>query len=200
MIDSSASHLAHARRSRLNIRPPALSKKPGYEPPNFRHEASEDDGSQRDLLAKRVEFIDSPFDLFEFGFVGHRLMLIGVSHFPLEDKRRQDGGSAKTVERWIFLWKACDNSVPEGRTLRERQLYRSAQIRGTLNSKKMRPGPAIQAALFVERPRLPFRRRRRRDDCTSPAALAASAVFAGTSCKSAIRRIAIPQPMRRPAA
>jgi len=60
----------------------------------------------------------------------------------------------------------------------------------------MRPGPAIQAALFVERPRLPFRRRRRRDDCTSPAALAASAVFAGTSCKSAIRRIAIPQPMR----
>jgi len=64
----------------------------------------------------------------------------------------------------------------------------------------MRPGPATQAASFVELSSCLRTARRPRDEGTGPTALARSATFTGTGCGTAIRRIAFPHPLRLPAA
>jgi hypothetical protein len=63
------------------------AKEPNDKPPNLRHEATEQEGPQRDLLAQRVEGIHAPLDLFELGLVGHRIL--GLSQSSATDKRKQ---------------------------------------------------------------------------------------------------------------
>ena len=97
-----------------------------------------------------------------------------------------------------ILWKSKPDSKKVGVCFRPscQQGFHQAMYRRTNGesksqaTKQMRPGPAIQAASFVDLSRFPPHREARRDDGTGPTALPGECHFYQYELQNAIRRIA----------